>query len=154
MCRLPFPFRIVGLFTPRGDGNQISMVQKSSPLNRWTLHPERGRKLSDRLIVPLRLQQIVGLFTPRGDGNIHENIGLEVIHKSLDSSPREGTETTLGIITKLPIHQSLDSSPREGTETFRATHIVIVLARFNRWTLHPERGRKRVSHLPVGRVFL
>ncbi len=38
--------RIVGLFAPRGDGNTASIGSTSQAVitNCWTLHPERGRK--------------------------------------------------------------------------------------------------------------
>lgn len=40
-----FDLPIVGLFTPRGDGNTLEVFQLERSPNCWTLHPpERGRK--------------------------------------------------------------------------------------------------------------
>ena len=67
-----FPRHIVGLFTPRGDGNSstVSPFASLRVMYCWTLHPERGRKLSMfSIFFPLVNIFIVGLFTPRGDGN-------------------------------------------------------------------------------------
>ena len=140
--------KIVGLFAPRGDGNFCVIVTHkrtivlksldsspregtetrnlfksthSTPSNRWTLRPERGRKLIE-VVGIAQVIQIVGLFAPRGDGNLGRlEIYLISNLVSLDSSPREGTETFCFLACCWPFSGlSLDSSPREGTETTRA----------------------------------
>ena len=82
---------IVGLFTPRGDGNTPTPMRTRFTIlsNCWTPHPERGRK--PKFVLPgshgIRWQ-IVGLFTPRGDGN-----RLAIGHKGV------GRERVVGSFT-------------------------------------------------------
>ena len=90
----------------------------TSNANCWTLHPERGRKLPDRLSRYVeQSRQIVGLFTPRGDGNASRSASCLLLRLLLDSLPREGTETLIRLNSFDLFVRLLDSSPREGTET-------------------------------------